>query len=126
MLHVDFERAAELISYLEKDLAALDRAVDNYWQNFPRFKVKFLSLFHSADEAAQPNPDNPLNKAAEKLDLSQLIQLRDLIADEERTHTLLHRLGQNNDRMRTAASLLGAYIKHFQNSATSNETLFEC
>jgi hypothetical protein len=116
-VNVDFERAAEVLPYLEKDLAALDRAVDNYWKNFPRFTVKFLSLFHTADEADQPNPDSQLNKAAGKLELSHLIKLQELIADEDRILTHLRRLGQTNERMRTAASLLNAYIKHFQNPA---------
>lgn len=112
-VRVDFARAASLIPLLEKDIASLEHATENYWKNFLRFKVKFLSLFHSAGEAG-PDPDEPLNQAAAGLELSNLIQLYNAISDEDSLTGLLGRVEHNNERLRAACALLSAYVKHFQ------------
>ncbi len=108
---VDFERAAEVAPLLKKDLAALEKARDSYANNFLRFKVKFLSLFYNEDEE-RPRPGHPLNKASDNLELSQLMELRNLIADEDSMEKISRLMGQNSERLSIACALLASYMKY--------------
>lgn len=109
--HVNFTAAAKVFHFLKNDLSALERALGLYWQHTLRFNGAFLPLFYNGDTAARPGSDRYCHEAAQNLDLSQLIQMHDLIRDEGNNLKLISGLEQNNARMHTAMSLLDSCLQ---------------